>query len=63
MKFDKNLYVGLVQCPLMMVKKSDENSRAFALNGKVGENCFLARTTRWPVYNKNLSSQCNLPAQ
>ena len=38
MKYDKNLYEGLVRGPLMMVKKSDENSRSFALNGKVGEN-------------------------
>ena len=45
MKFDKYLYEGLVRRPLMMVKKSDENSRALALNEKVGENCFLARTT------------------
>ena len=34
----------------MMVKKSDENSRALALIEKVGENFFLARTTCWPVY-------------
>jgi len=33
----------------MMVKKSDENSRALALNETVGENCFLARTTPRPV--------------
>jgi hypothetical protein len=32
MKFDKNQYEGLVRCPLMMVKKSDENSWALALN-------------------------------
>ena len=33
----------------MMGKKSDENSRALALNETVGENCFLARTTPRPV--------------
>jgi len=33
----------------MMVKKSDENSRALALNEKDGENCYMARTTCWPV--------------
>ena len=38
MKFDKNLYEGLVRRPLMMVKKSDENSRALALNETVSEN-------------------------
>ena len=35
----------------MMVKKSDENSRALALNQTVGENCSLARTTPRPVYD------------
>jgi hypothetical protein len=50
MKFDKNVYEGLVRRPLMMVKKSEENSRVLALNGKVGENCFLERTTRCPVH-------------
>ena len=44
MKFDKIEYEGLVRRPLMMVKKSDENSQALALNETVGENCFLART-------------------
>jgi hypothetical protein len=38
MKFDKNYYGGLVRRPLMMVIKSDENSRALALNETVGEN-------------------------
>jgi len=33
----------------MMGEKSDENSRALALNETVGENCFLARTTPRPV--------------
>jgi len=47
MKFDKKVYEGLVRRPLMIVRKSDENS--LALNEKVGENCFLARTTRWQV--------------
>ena len=41
MKFDKNLYEGLVWRPLMMVKKSDKNSRALALNEEVGENYSL----------------------
>ena len=37
----------------MMVSKSDENSRALALNETVGENCFLARTTPRPVHCDN----------
>ena len=44
MKSDKNEYEGLIRRPLMMVKKSDENSRALALNQKVGKNYL-----RWPV--------------
>ena len=51
MKFDKNVYEGLVRRPLMMVKKSDENSQALTLNETVGENCFFARTTPRPVAN------------
>jgi hypothetical protein len=51
MKFDKNEYERLVRRPLMMVKKSDENSRALALNETVGENCSLARTTPRPAYD------------
>ena len=50
MKFDKNEYEGLVRRPLMMVKKSDENSRALALDETVGKDCFLARTTPRPVH-------------
>jgi hypothetical protein len=39
MKFDKNyIYEGLVRRPLMTVIKSDENSRALALNERAGEN-------------------------
>ena len=34
----------------MTGEKSDENSRALALNETVGENCFLARTTPRPVF-------------
>jgi len=41
MKFDKNLYEGLIGRPLMMVKKSNENLWALALNEKVGENYSL----------------------
>jgi hypothetical protein len=41
MKFDKNLYEELVRRPLMMVKKSDENLRALALNERVGKNYSL----------------------
>jgi len=33
----------------MMVKKSDENLLALALNETVGKNCFLVRTTPRPV--------------
>ena len=43
-------YEGLERRPLMMGEKSDENSRALALNETVGENCFLARTTPRPVF-------------
>jgi hypothetical protein len=51
MKFDKNyIYEGLVRRPLMTVIKSDENSRALALNERAGDNCFLARTTPRPVW-------------
>ena len=46
MKFDKNVNEELARCPLMMVKKLDENLRALALTERVGENCFMARTTR-----------------
>ena len=41
MKFDKNLYKELVQRPLMMVKKSDENLRALVLNERVDKNYSL----------------------
>jgi hypothetical protein len=41
MKFDKNLYEGLIERSLMTVKKSNENLRALTLNEKVGENYSL----------------------
>ena len=43
MKFDNNLYEELVRRPLMLMRKADENSRALALNEKVGENYSLTR--------------------
>jgi hypothetical protein len=53
MKFDKNLYEGLVRRPLMMVKKWDENLRVLALNERVGENYSLTSSqlkTKCPIF-------------
>ena len=73
MKFDKNEYEGLVRRPLMMVKKSEENSRALALNETVGENyspTSSALTSAYSEKNNNCKSKilkfrlrgyCNLP--
>jgi hypothetical protein len=41
MKFDKNLYAGLICHPLLTVKKLYENLQALTLNKKVGENYSL----------------------
>jgi NAD kinase len=42
-----NMYEGLIQHPLMTVKKSHENSRALALNEKVSENYSLNSTSKF----------------
>ena len=41
MKFDKNLYAGLIRHPLSTVKILYENLQALKLNKKVGENYSL----------------------
>jgi hypothetical protein len=41
MKFDKNLYAGLIRHPLLTVKILYENLQALTLNKKVGENYSL----------------------
>jgi hypothetical protein len=41
MKFDKNLYAGLIRHPLLTVKILYEKLQALTLNKKVGENYSL----------------------
>jgi len=41
------MYKGLIRHPLMMVKKSHENSITVALNEKVSENYSLNSTSKF----------------